>query len=254
MLARYEFKYLLTEAQAESVRAFATAWLEPDDVGGGRYDVYSVYLDTWDWQLANWTIGGFADRFKLRARTYDFRDPNVFLEIKERVGSSILKYRALVDRSQAEAICRGEMPPRDGYRAQRANEQPALDRFRNLLDRLDLRPRLWVGYDREAWVSPFGDGSRLTFDEFIEVQPSGEALFAPDPGAWTAVRPAQVLDEAMGNTKLELKFNGASPGWMRRLVHDHGLRRISFSKYVHGLTALGEVPWTRQEWGSAWMT
>ena len=53
-------------------------------------------------------------------------------------------------------------------------------------------------------------------------------------------------------TILELKFNGAFPFWMQRIVHGLGLRRTSCSKYVQAAEQLGDVPWNRVERRTAW--
>ena len=115
------------------------------------------------------------------------------------------------------------------------------------MDLIDARPRLWVAYEREAYGSCFGDGARLTFDRLLRMQaPPADRPFVPDPDAWQSV----VLDGEQ--TILELKFNGAFPFWMQRIVHGLGLRRTSCSKYVQAAEQLGDVPWNRVERRTAW--
>ena len=246
--ARYEFKYLITDEQEAWIRQMTQMYCEPDVYGvDGTYDVTSLYFDTWDWKLAMQTVEGVRNRYKLRIRTYGFTDADpVFLEDKGRVGTSILKQRALVDRRYVEAICRGDVPPDEGFRALKPDHQDDLQRFRNTMDLVDLRPRLWVSYQREAYGSVYGDGARLTFDRRLRVQPPGERPYVPDDRAWQSV----VLDGPQ--TILEMKFNGSFPFWMQRVVHGLGLRRVSCSKYVQGAEQLGDVPWNRVEWRGAW--
>ena len=220
----------------------------PDPHGdGGVYDVISLYLDTWDWLTAMQAVEGIRNRFKLRIRTYGFSPEHpVFVEDKGRVGSSIVKERAWVPRSQAAALARGEPPPPGGFAPVKADHARGLQRFRDRMDQLGMLPRLWVKYQREAWGSVFGDGARLTFDRHLVVQaPDAETPFQVDETAWVTVpleRP----------TILELKFNGAFPFWMERLVRALGLERLSVSKYVRGATAIGDVPWNRAPWGAPW--
>lgn len=247
--ARYEFKYLIDDGQADWIREVVRCFCEPDPYGDqGRYGVHSLYLDTLGWMLARQTLDGVRHRFKLRIRTYGFTpaDP-VFLENKMRVGTSITKERALMDRALVGPLLGGILVP-GGFPAKKANHQPDLDAFRNRADAIDARPRLWVSYDREAWGSVHGDGARLTFDRGLKVQaPDPHDPFVPDPTAWTWVP----LDDAP-RFVLEMKFNGASPRWMQRVVHSLGLERTSVSKYVRGAEHLGDVPWNRSERGSAW--
>ena len=247
--ARYEFKYLITESQADWIREVVRSFADPDPYGdAGTYDVCSLYYDTWDWKLALQTVEGVRNRMKIRIRTYGFTpDMPVFLENKSRVGTSICKSRALMHRKDWAPISRSEPPPAEGYSAKVESHQEQYDSIRNVFDLLDLRPRLWVMYQREAYGSSFGDGARLTFDRHLRVQaPDSERLDEPDMDAFQRVK----LDGAP--TILELKFNNAFPHWMHTIVHQLGLRRVSCSKYVQGVEQLGDVPWNRVEWREAW--
>jgi hypothetical protein len=236
LLARYEFKYLITDDQMARIREWVRPYLEPDEYGdGGSYWVNSLYLDTYDWRLGRDTIDGTKNRYKIRMRCYAFDDTPVFCEIKGRVGSSIVKSRALIPRESAEAVATNS-PVADGtVRAAKPGHQRDLDRFRNIVDVRDLRPRLWVRYFREAYVSPFGEGARLTFDQVVQVQVPSDPFFEPPIGLFHPV----ALEQP---TILELKFNGASPHWMRYLVRAFDLKRISVAKYVQGALQVGRAP------------
>jgi len=249
MKARYEFKYLITEEQQDFVRTLVSFFLEPDPHGlGAAYSVNSLYLDTWEWDMAMMTVEGLKNRFKLRARCYDFKATSpVFLENKGRVGTSIVKSRAKIDRDQAIDILLGNLPPEEGFRATDARSQDQVTRFRNRMDFLDLRPRLWVRYQREAWVSCVGDGSRLTFDYKLQFQhPIDNAPMNPEESQWVDV-------DLSPNIILEMKFNGASPKWMADLVQLLGLKRISCSKYGHGARIMAPEPWAISERECLWM-
>jgi hypothetical protein len=236
LLARYEFKYLIGDDQMAAIREWVRPYLDPDEYGdGGSYWVNSLYLDTYDWRLGRDTIDGTKNRYKIRMRCYAFDDTPVFCEIKGRVGSSIVKSRALIPRESAEAVALNA-PTREAHvKAAKPGHQRDLDRFRNIVDVRDLRPRLWVRYFREAYVSPFGEGSRLTFDQVVQVQVPSDPYFEPPIGLFHPV----AFDRP---TILELKFNGASPHWMRYLVRAFNLNRISVAKYVQGGLQVGKAP------------
>jgi len=249
MKARYEFKYLVKPEEEAFIRQVAQMYCAPDAYGvNGKYTVSSLYFDTWDWLTAMQTVEGQRNRFKLRIRTYGFtpEDP-VFLENKGRVGTSILKQRALMAREHVRDLCRGEPPPPGGFPALKAAHQDDLVRFRDRMDFLDMRPRLWVAYEREAYGSHYGDGARLTFDSELRVQPpSHDDPFVPDDACWQSV----ALDGPQ--VIVEMKFNGAFPFWMQRIVHGLELKRVSCSKYVQGVEQTGDVPWNREEWAGQW--
>lgn len=248
-LARYEFKYLIDAHQEAWIREAVGMYAEPDSYGeNGVYEVTSLYYDTWDWALAMQTVEGVRNRYKIRIRTYGFDgDMPVFAENKARVGTSICKSRALMHRRDWAPLSRRSPGPKEGYLAHKEDHQADLDSIRNLFDLLDLRPRLWVQYDREAYGSRYGDGARLTFDRSLRVQaPTEDHLDRPDTWGWQSVK----LDGAP--TILELKFNNAFPSWMQFIVDQLSLRRVSCSKYVQGAEQLGDVPWNRVEWREAW--
>ncbi|MEQ1504027.1 MAG: polyphosphate polymerase domain-containing protein [Myxococcota bacterium] len=249
MLARYEFKYLIDAHQVAAIREWARTFCEPDQYGtDGKYEVNSLYFDSMDWMLANQTIDGVRNRFKIRVRTYGWTDDDVvFCEIKGRVGTSIVKTRALLARKYINGLCRGDPPPDGGFPALKASHQDDLNRFRTLVESYDLRPRLWVGYEREAYQSTYGDGARLTFDTGLQVQPPDDTVpYVPDPTAWMPV----TLDGPQ--IILEMKFNGAHPMWMLQLVHEFELYRISCSKYAQGAMIAGHLPWASLERGFRW--
>jgi len=246
--ARYEFKYLITPWQQDEIRPIVSAMMDHDPYApDGVYSVYSLYFDDPTWKCARATLEGLRERFKLRIRTYGFTpDFPVFVEDKGRIGTSIVKRRALIDRETVRGICRGEIEPPGGYGTRNDRDARTVHRFRNLVDGLRMVPRLWVGYEREPYVSPYGDGSRLTFDRELHVQaPSGPDIYEPLDDAWVPVP----LDQPI---ILEMKFNGAFPRWMQSIVHALQLRRTSCSKYTLGAVQVWESPWSRPQWSTAW--
>jgi SPX domain protein involved in polyphosphate accumulation len=249
MLARYENKYLIDARTMATIRDWARTFCEPDAYGvDGVYGVNSLYLDTTSYTLAHQTLEGIRNRRKFRIRTYGWEatDP-VFLEIKARVGTSIIKQRALMDRKYVQPMVTGQLPPDTDYVALKSSHQDDLIRFRNGIDEMDLRPRLWVRYVREAYQSAFGDGARLTFDTALEVQvPDEERPFVPTPEDWCRVP----LDGHQNI--LEMKYNGAFPVWMLRIARSLQLHRLSCSKYVQGAMLTGHLPFATLERGLRW--
>jgi hypothetical protein len=242
--ARYEYKYRIRPEQWARIRAGVESFLDADPLGDadGSYFVYSLYLDSWDWRTATEALEGLRSRFKLRARTYDIHgDGPIFLEVKGRVGTTILKTRAKVDRSvalTALGLPHGASLPN--------TVPPGLGAFLNLRDKLDMTPRIWVRYRREALVSNWGDDARLTHDTELAVQIVDlDHPFAPSAGGWRAVG-----EPGVGT--LEMKFCGASPSWMKWVVKSESLKRTSYSKYTHGAVLVGDLPWARRERGELW--
>jgi hypothetical protein len=246
MLARYEFKYLVPRRHVDAIREVARSFCEPDAYGvGGCYEVNSLYCDTVDLRTARETLVGQKMRFKVRMRTYGFSEADpVFLEMKRRVGTTILKGRALVSRAVARGIAGGDPSPAGGWTPLKASHDPDLTDYLAVTDRLALRPAAWIRYRREAWGSAFSDGARLTFDTFLEAAaPDFARLFEPDPQQW------QMVAWEGPSTVLELKFNCAYPKWMHHIVRGFQLQRVSFPKYVQGLLAVRGQPFAHEERG-----
>lgn len=239
MISRYEFKYLLDPATANEVARRSAIWMDPDPMGDtdGMYPITSLYLDREDRLLARQTWEGLRERVKLRIRFYGERPEIVFAEVKKRIGSTIAKLRERIDPVHACALAEGmPLPPDAGAPT-----------FRQIAERIDARPALWVRYRRQAFVSPWGDGTRLTLDHALEVQEPDGPGFRWAGEHWRPVP----LDQPV---ILEMKFNGAHPSWMRSLAEGLRLERTSCSKYAQGVERTQDDPFALR-WvggGDAW--
>ena len=233
---RYEYKYLIEEAVAVSVREFVRSYLSLDEYGvsmpEGAYPVNSLYLDSQDLQLFQSTINGDRNRMKLRLRFYeqDSRAP-VYLEIKRRTDSVIVKSRGVVDQDSVEEVLAGQVPMGCGEFGEDACDGQSLNEFCRLVSCLNAQPVARVTYLREAWVSDSGNSVRVTMDRKVNCAPAELS----DPLA--------ELSDAVcvfGNSVvLELKFTNRFPDWFRELVRRFNLIQCGAAKYVDGATLLG---------------
>ena len=234
--SRYELKYIIQEAAAREIRAFARNHLMPDPYAKASlnysYNIYSVYLDSPGLALMNQTLEGLKNRFKLRVRFYD-NDPAhpVFFEVKRRVNDVIVKVRGKVRRDAADRLMypHGAWPDRSDL----ANPDDdrgftALSKFCQLRDKLGCVPQVLVAYNREAWCAPEDDSIRLTFDRGLEAAP-----YHPDR-TFRLERDESWVRPTMRNpgVVLELKFTDRFPNWMREMVQTFNLFRTSMAKYV----------------------
>ena len=223
---RYEIKYRITPDKAEHVREWIARYMEPDAHGEGgsaRYPVHSLYLDDPDWRIYRETRNGNFSRFKLRARTYAFSPTApVFLEVKSRNGEAMRKSRGEVDRAEAVRILDGGTPRNVGG--------SAIENFRTHMDRYRAIPRVWVTYERSAYVGGDRGLVRITFDSSIACAPPTKGLAEPEK--WYPI------DEVKGIVVLELKYNGSYPAWVADTVRRFDLERRSMSKYRHAVEVL----------------
>ncbi len=234
-MPRFEHKYRISEELALEIQRVARFHVDPDRYSrNGEYTVNSLYFDTPRNEDAQETDEGVALRSKVRLRCYSpDPKPPYFLELKQRYGSSIYKTRVALDPADVERVTSG-MAPVDAYRKSSAGKD--LDMIREVIDRRQMTPRVWVRYARRAWTSPWGDGARMTLDRTIEAQGPEQSLSGFDSGGW-------VFAEYDSRTVLELKFFGAAPRWMQRVAMDFELERTSCSKYGLCLCSLeGSAP------------
>jgi SPX domain protein involved in polyphosphate accumulation len=232
---RCEHKYLVPEETAVALRSFVKAYLAPDQYmptnEAEGYHVHSLYLDSPMYGLYQETKDGVKNRYKLRIRFYDDApSASAFLEIKTRTTDSIRKLRATVSKQSAEELLRGtHLSPRDLITTSEKSAI-ALEEFCNRTGHLMARGSVFVSYRREAYVAPESEGIRITFDRHISGLPFDPVQGLKLPADGTAVFPDKVV--------VELKYAGELPVWIRSLVRDFGLHRISFPKYVHAVDAL----------------
>jgi len=233
---RFEYKYLIDEAQAHAIRAYIKRLLVPDPYARSaadcRYFVHSLYCDSPALSLYWATQHGLKNRFKLRVRFYDDEPGHpAFFEIKRRVSGVIIKSRCMLPKPTARRLLFGSASP-----AEVINEAPdqrqfaALQEFWNLYQTLSARPIAYVSYTREAYVHPTSNDVRLTFDR-------GLMAGAHDPARCLHVPEKQRRAE-LPRVLLELKFTDRYPQWMAPLAASLNLHRISFAKYCCCLDAL----------------
>jgi hypothetical protein len=220
---RYEFKYRLPSGLVAPLRAFVAAHLPHDPysaaTGDHRYEIASLYLDSVDLRLCRESREGKKNRFKLRIRGYD-DDPAspVYLEIKRRLNTVILKDRCAAPRQELETFS----SPTVGEASSEAAKQ-----FRFYRSCLAARPQAIVRYRREAFESDGPGRLRVTFDQDLACKVTHDWNLQLGGLGWRPV--------LAGESVLEIKFNGRFPAWLQDLVRRYQLQARSVSKYTLSL-------------------
>ena len=236
---RFEFKYLVDEPTARSVRDFVQGHLDLDAYGARMpdwsYPVHSLYLDSPDLGLCRSTINGDRNRFKMRLRFYENHPASpVYLEIKRRKDNCIFKKRCGIHPRAVAGILAGHVPD-PGDRIDGPDCRPGfLEEYLQLITRLGAAPVAHVAYRREAWISPADNSVRVTLDR--EVFWDEEDTGSPDV---RMRHPVRVFGDQV---VVELKFTDRFPAWFGDLVRTHHLVRCGAAKYVDGATLVGMEP------------
>lgn len=239
---RFELKYALPLDRRAEVLEEAWAHVQPDPNGARLaallpaavyahgpaprgYRVCSLYLDTLDLQGYTERLAEARIRNRVRVRSYGVpgQTAPVFLESKRKLHRNVVKHRIRV--GDAAAWVQGD-PVRPWQDAVRNHGDPRgfARRWLEAVDSVDMRAVCHVTYVRETWVQ---GSCRLTIDHDLRAQAW------PDPRRLQAHAPKMLLPP--GWIVLELKFNGAEPAWMRRLVMKLQLMSEPVSKFALGV-------------------
>jgi len=234
---RFELKYRLDEQLALRIREYVAEYLLLDENGVGKpsysYPVHSLYVDSDELATYWMTINGDKNRFKLRIRFYDDKPESpVFFEIKRRVDNCIFKQRGGVRKDAVSRVLAGQLVEPEHTVSKDPRHLIAIQRFTELMQLLEARPKVHVGYLREAWVDSASDAMRVTFDRLVQGEIERTTRFCTE-----LTRPVRPFgDEVI----LELKFTNRFPLWLRAMVERFGLFRCGAAKYCECVELIGE--------------
>lgn len=212
---RYELKYMLTQAQKDLVLAAMRPYMQLDEYG--RTTIRNIYYDTPEYRLVRRSIEKPVYKEKLRIRSYSLAkaDSFVFVELKKKYESVVYKRRISLPEHQASDWAAGEIScPQD---SQISRE---IDYFMGYYK--NLRPAVFLSYEREAYFSKDGSDFRVTFDDTILCRQDDLTLRSPAYG--TALLPE-------GMVLMEIKCSGGIPLWLTAVLSQQKIYKTSFSKY-----------------------
>lgn len=221
---RFELKYQLSIFDYLRLKNRLRCFVDLDEYSsvapGHKYFVRSLYFDTFDYRAYFEKMTGVAHRLKLRIRTY-FHSPNapfVNVEIKTRRNEEIGKFSARVSVKEYEQFL--------NLKTWGDNLDPVLTEFERLVRLRDLKPKLVVEYEREAYIAKGRRDVRITFDHHMRYAQAAE-LFFESPLVFRKKDPFLVV--------LEIKCGNERPAWLEQVVRAHNLRAAPNSKYTHGI-------------------
>lgn len=211
---RYEKKYLVTQQQFNQLARVFLPRMVPDRFA--QSTISNIYYDTPDFRLIRRSLDRPPYKEKLRLRTYQApaTDTEVFLEIKKKFDHIVYKRRIGMPYGQAVAYLEGQQEAGHGQIAQE------IEWFRAFYH--DLRPAMFIYYDRLAIADREQPDLRITFDSGIRWRADHLDLVSGTEG-----RP---LLEA-GTCLMEIKIPQAAPFWLSRALSEAGVFPTHFSKY-----------------------
>ena len=229
MSGRIELKYLVDWRQREILLGAFRPYLEaaPHTDELASYHILSLYYDTPSLLFYDEKNDGELLRTKVRLRGYGVQLEQLsplFLEIKRKVDSRILKYRKKYDKYDPSlldpASWQLEAEP------QSAELAAALYRYR-------LRPAVQILYRRETYETPFVRTLRLAFDSQVLALYPGQRF---EPALYDDPRHRCLADTQF---IFEIKSDGRLPSWILDGIQAAGIVQRAISKYVLGVDRLG---------------
>lgn len=212
---RYEIKYLLTRQQQAQILKTIAPYMALDQYG--RTTIRNIYFDTDSYRLIRRSLEKPTYKEKLRIRSYRQADPQspVFVELKKKYNGIVYKRRlAMPERQAMDWACGGTPCPAG---CQIADE---INYFISYYG--DLRPTVFLSYDRQAYYCRSGGDFRITFDDNILCRQEALSLEAEIWGV-----PILEADKVL----MEIKTSGSIPLWLTRVLTREKIFKTSFSKY-----------------------
>lgn len=246
MLDRNEAKYLIPAIQMPAIQSYIASYCSPDkhsiDKPNG-YIVTTLQLDNADKSFHMAKPNKALTRFKLRVRTYgtDGQAP-VFLEIKRKIRSSVVKTRASISAKEwgPHLFASPENPVALSFRS--SLEANGFYEFVRLTRETCALPAVRIRYARLSYFGLADRYARVTFDSRLCYQRADDWSILGCAAPWHSMDSAvaQGKDLAHSSIVLELKSLNEPPRWMVNLVQEFDLRRVGNCKYS---TAIWQDAW-----------
>lgn len=219
---RYEHKYLLDKDTYEKVIKIIDKHMKLDSYNENHipYTIANIYYDTEDDYLIRTSLSNPAYKEKLRLRAYGIpkKTSKVYLEIKKKYNGIVNKRRTALQLGEAyDFVKSGNAPlPKDYMNVQVIKE---IEYFLRIYD---LKPKLYIAYDRIAYFEKDNADLRISFDTNIR---SRRYNLKPENGDWGE----SLLDDDI--YLMEIKTATAKPLWLCSMLTELNIKRTGFSKY-----------------------
>lgn len=212
---RREIKYLLDDDEYNSLKERLQARLVEDE--HGRSTICNIYYDTPDFRIIRKSLEKPVYKEKLRLRSYGTAEAEdkVFVELKKKYNGIVYKRRETLTLAQSDEYLAGHTKAPCDTQIFRE-----IDWFRDYYG--NLKPAMYISYEREAYYSLENPDLRITFDRDIMYRSYNLSLAA-------GVEGESILEA--GQHLMELKAGGAIPVWLTKILDELGIYPVSFSKY-----------------------
>lgn len=208
---RVEKKYLLNQTEYELLLKKMKPYMVPDQYS--KSVICNIYFDTDNFDLIKRSIEKPIYKEKVRLRSYEIPNLNTttFLEIKK-------KYKKQVNKRRIS------LPLREIYAfLENPTETSQIEReIAYTLKFYNLKPMVYIAYNRLAFCERNNTNFRITFDHNIRYRLDNLKLELGDSGK-------TILPD--GTYIMEVKANFNYPLWFSALLSELHIYPTTFSKY-----------------------
>ena len=221
---RHEIKYMITQEQYRKLLDGIRDYMLPDP--HGESTICNIYYDTPDDRLVRKSLEGPVYKEKIRLRSYGTAkdDSIVFLELKKKYQGIVYKRRIELPEHAASDYMKGTLSFQEMLTKMHQGSSPQIaeeiEQFKHFYH--DLRPAVYLSYDRSAFFSEEDDSLRITFDDNIRWRKERMSL-TEDAEGELLLSPDIYL--------LEIKTAESLPLWLVSLLSRTKIRPSGFSKY-----------------------
>ena len=180
----------------------------------GKYNLFNIYFDTDNFDLITTSLEKpiYKEKIRLRSYTIPTLDSIVYLEIKK-------KYKGVVYKRRIDIKLKDFY---DYYYTKKINiDSQIMNELDYTFKHYDLKPKVFLAYDRIAYFNKNDKEFRITFDKNIRSRFNDLYLEKGDYGK----------NLNMDKYIMEVKALGSLPLWFIDIITKLKIYPTSFSKY-----------------------
>ena len=218
---RTEIKYMISDEDKEALLKIIGNYMDSDPYNkdGKTYSICNLYLDTEADELIRRSLEKPVFKEKIRLRSYGTAalTDTVYLESKKKFESVVNKRRTAFTLQGAYDYFENRTYPDNP----KTNHQ-VFKEIDYIMNFYNLKPKVFISYDRLAFFEKNNSDFRLTIDTNIQTRRTDLRLDVPPSGQ-------QLLPE--GKWLMEAKAFKAFPLWFVNFLSSRNIYSSSFSKY-----------------------
>lgn len=215
---RKEMKFLLNEEQYKRLMKEIEPYMTADEYG--VHTILNIYFDSDSNDVVMHSLSKPTYKEKLRLRAYGKSaqdDSEAFLEIKKKYRGVVYKRRLEMTYKQLYDYAANGITP-----DVKDKDKQVFGEIEYFIKRLQLKPKIVICYDRQAFYGKQDKEFRMTFDGNVRSRRTELDLRNGDSGTVLADQPYRVM---------EVKVSTAVPLWLVKFLSENKIYTGSFSKY-----------------------